>query len=91
MENSINTSTTALGIAGLLSNLGCKYLPLELHEGASDALKHPLSRKLIMVSSVFLITKNIKLSFAVVSLFSIIVMAINYLTEKYKNKQNHSY
>lgn len=85
MENSINTSTAALGIAGLLSNLGCKYLPLELNEGMSDVLKHALSRKLIMVSSVFLITKNIKLSFAIVSLFSIIVMAINYLTKKYKN------
>ena len=84
VEQSINTNITALGVAGLLSNLGCRYLPLELSEECCDFLKHPLSRKIIMISSVFLITKNIKLSIMIVTIISLLFNVINMFSKKKK-------
>lgn len=86
--NSLDTSTTALGIAGLLSNFGCRYLPMELSDECCEILKHPISRKIIMIASVFLITKNIKLSLQIVIIVSLICSIINKLSNKKKINQN---
>lgn len=65
----INQNTFILGVAALISNLGSKQLQTELSEPIQQFLQHSVIRKFILFCFLFMITKNVKISFLITIIF----------------------
>ncbi len=74
--DSINKNTIILGLAALVSNIGGKYVALELNDTCCNILKHPIIRKIVLFCSIFLITKNIKTTLLMTVIFFVLVHGV---------------
>ena len=71
--NSVNSSKFLAGISILFSNLGGKYLGLDIDKKGEKFLSQPIVRRLIVFFIAFLASKDIITSLIITFLFIILV------------------
>ena len=65
----ISNSKVLLGCALLLSNVGGKYISMELSKREDKLLQHPLTRRVIVFLTVLLTTRDILISILITLIF----------------------
>ena len=65
----LSNSKVLLGCALLLSNVGGKYISMELSKREDKLLQHPLTRRVIVFLTILLTTRDILISVLITLLF----------------------
>lgn len=65
----ISNSKVLIGCALLLSNIGGKYIAMDLSKREDKYLQHPLTRRVIIFLTVLLTTRDILVSILITLLF----------------------
>ena len=72
----INENVFIIALASVLATIGGKHVCSDLNGKCIDFLKGPMMRKLILLSIIFLYTKNIKVAFLTLLIYLIVVKGI---------------
>ena len=72
----INENVLIVALASVLATIGGKHVCADLNGRCIDFLKGPMMRKLILLSIIFLYTKNIKVAFLTMLVYLIVVKGL---------------
>lgn len=73
--NVINNSPFAWGISSLLVNMGARFITMDLTPSQEAVMRHPITKRVVLICMIFLVTKNITTSILIAA-FVIMVMEV---------------
>ena len=82
--NLLNNSKFLAGVAILMSNIGGRYLNLDLTKKEEKFLQQPLTRRLLIFFVAFIATRDIVVSLIITLLFIIIIKRNKIFNDSYE-------